>query len=204
MKNELSNLPSSLSIVRKSSARAHIVNGIIKWHIFIEQVIAHRRVCKWVIASQIHSFEFQREPFKRSLSIYEWKPQKRSINSIKNHRTARESFFRSTHCFNYEQLRWMKSLTDCELFMNVSRDLWSIDENYSDGKLREQLWLSLFGAKASVCSLWRAAEQYDEWMSEWMKSSCLHNSPRWSPSRFNDDHYGFIRFIATISRTLLI
>lgn len=78
-----------------SAPRAFNDNEINKRHIFIEHIISYDGV---VTHRKILSLEYVPE---RS-SIYEWKPQMRSISLIKSHS---ESFF---HCF---QLRNLKSLT---------------------------------------------------------------------------------------------
>lgn len=133
------------------------------------------------MSQMTHSLEFNREPFKNASQFMNEKPQKRSINSIKNHRTARESFFPFTHCFNYEQI-WMKSLTGCGLFVIVFRDLLSNrTKNIAGDNKTGEVWLSL-NETAIACSLcWM-----NEWMNEWMKSSMFAQfTPMTSqPARF--------------------
>lgn len=105
-------------------------------------------------------------------SIYEWKPQKRSINSIKSHRIAWESFCSFTHCFNYEQRSHeiidQLEITHRALFPGIwtlllnramkSFDLIQYCSNRSDS-LAQLLVESLMTRQSTECG--------DKWMNEW-------------------------------------
>lgn len=112
-------------------------------------------------------------------SIYEWKPQKRSINSIKSHRTAGESFSVCSPTVSESRVAFNETIDHFRLahrFTGILNELdWVINwkaltEHCSNVATSD--WSSDFGASA-MTSL-----NYDKWMNEWMKSSfsspCVH------------------------------